>query len=391
MSKEIRLAVLISLFVFALLMLMTLSGNVGASPLAQEATATPTATFAPLFEDDLETLLGCPPGQPEGYGTLTPSPGWMVLCASCLPTQTALPTSTPVLNETQVAEMTLTVQPTTTATAAPTMTPTPQSYPTTNRIQCWGGTSGHVCEEDNNYYVRQTITGTFSNGGLAGANLKQHLFPDGFGSAPNRLVTYRISVEIHEQYGTDQNRINSSIRVRRIGNYYTSYFSSSEGLVSDYGTDLTVSQQFEFSFISSTIFTDYLSFDLLSAADWPAWGEYTVILEAWSDVVPVVSTPTPTPTPDAGSYCAVIDTEAEVTETPEIRVGVPQCKVYAGRVIPLSWFGWIGIELDDLVVPSISICVQPITFGRLVMDDVVIDFDLMFYLVIVLILAWLLF
>ena len=226
---------------------------------------------------------------------------------------------------------------------------------------------------------------------LATASLKQHLFPDGYGSAPNRLVTYRVSVEIHEDYITNQNRINSSVRLRRVGNYGTTFFSSSEGLVSGYGENVMVFALFEFSFVGSTIFTDYLTFDLLSDPDFPASGSYSITLEAWSDVVPETPTPTPTPAPDMGSYCAAIDTEAEVTETPEIRVGVPQCKVYEGRVIPLSWFGWIGIDLDDLVVPSISICVQPITFGRLVMDDVIIDFDLMFYLVIVLILAWLIF
>lgn len=115
MKKSFSVLVMVFILYFVVLAVGPASAQVPTS--TPHPSSTPKNTLTPT------PTIDCPPGLPEGWGTYTPSPLWMLECEPCLnaltPTSTGLPSVTPTHSGTGTPYPTFTPTGTVTPTATP--------------------------------------------------------------------------------------------------------------------------------------------------------------------------------------------------------------------------------------------------------------------------------
>jgi hypothetical protein len=372
---------------------------VGAYEDYQEVTSTPeattTVTAPPAYQPQILSTqdlgdLSCPPdgSNPVGWGTVTPSSGWNLLCSQCVsqsewatstPADTATPNPTYVYL-TQAAcqtaapggEPCITSTPTVTPLSTTTMTSTPSS-----NIVFTGGSlvsTGSVYFSDTAEFQRtwsRVLTSdlvTFS--GYVGIRDASTTRWD------NRLVDFQTTytgsgyvywnadfVESHENatlnsvslilHDNDGDEI-----IDLINNPIGSAYLSSSGTIF-----------YRLSYNSKNPFMSYS----IPAAEFTDNG--TVISN-----VPFEPTPTPTVTPTASplGYCqSVSNVESGFSWS-----GITYGETYCQDIGPYGGFDFNGLTANPIgAFPWIAhLCLQDVSFGNAVIFDVEISLEVVLYI-----------
>jgi len=338
-----------------------------AAPSADGVTPTVTspAGWVPTVLPTLDySNLDCPTGTPVGWGTVTPDPGWLVMCEQCIP-QTALPTSTP---RPSTPDPSVTGTP---ATATPTatleVTPTPSGHLT--GLSCgWVEGSGSTCEASE----------------------------DGA-----RLYIY---VPYQDVYGTT-NEMHFIIGPELVGHqiYITYFFETTYGNSCGFGLNYP---WWRTELGRTTAGLDTWVSDHANAGDYYFWTQDEVstvyspggaFLKTWmisgwpcsymSDMgahaiittYPTAVTPTPTPAVSSG-YCGSVQSTQDLFGWDGIDFGASAC-FDIGPYSGISILGW-----DFAATPHLAhLCAQDVSLGTVTIFGVSLSLQVIAY---VLGIAW---
>lgn len=369
----------------------------------------PTATFRPLFPSTtpLPTdFYECSGTQPAGYGVVTPGPGWLWNCGKCI---------TPVSNypwATTNPEPTFTWEDFFDATAAPAVTITPNapavtSTPATSGFKAQSINQGQYPNIVTNLSegVAQTVAWTYSyvldGGNLGGVN----------GPYPQ---TMGISMSGHVKFTTDSTYCGSAVwfEIASTDGYTTpngydwevvesdimglpagtsdNYINGEDRLfkILDGGCGSVYEKDFNVK-INVTFRNDNMYYN-----GWPVKlailaNYYLTTKEGTTTTTfyngPVPLTPIPEPPNDCDNIASAPGDEAgygagsygnDYFALPVFGVGQSSCFAFGGNFIPLAWAqAFYSGSPDDALLPSVQVCLAPITFGNLVIFNKTIELD----------------
>jgi len=372
-----------------LLILLLVSGT--NKVLAQDPSETPTPTDVSIWSVPTQgptVDLGCNNGSnPVGFGTGTPDPYWLSKCQGCI-TRTPLynwPTNTPDPRT-----------PTVTATPIPTATQVPNSL-----YECTGATAG-TCEILPGNVIKYHFTGSNVHG--SGSSYRIWLGYGGFKRPQGTdLHFYYIgTVRARNTHPTSAQGVGMDAKVDGVSNRLTVAIGNVIGIGAD--TTFTLREHYYplsyLNDVSSTtflagIYTRYIQGNA-TLADYVLYDfdYYIYVSPVELDINTLGYQPTPTPTPITG-YCRVAQTQVPNTidntmfnnpyfALPNIRYGWSRC-MYVGLHIP-DWATQIYLdngasqeEIDRYNQNSFQLCVKPIKFGNIAILGLVINLDLISY------------
>lgn len=354
----------------------------------QTATAAPTNTWQPLFPSSTPVptrSYACPGNVPEGWGTLTPGLLWSANCGTCLLTQTVQPSPT--------WDGSSTPPPTATATSV-----SPSNNGDEVVVEIWQGSGivanfNHVSPpgywEGRSLQLNTQIQGPVIGAAFALTNLS--------GSCNLKRMNSDLWT-------------NTSDTLESLGGYYVSLpaYTSNEwlnkGVPAPWSSQAEMDTWIDLHFGLDAYWLQNgalilpegdAQVDLYWEFGWYCAGQLDVYPVALIGVgaLPLQETP-----PSEASYCASVqgfdplDSGGLGVELPQILVGEAQCSGLGAITIPFSILNLIGEwEFSDLVIPGISVCFRPVSFGTLQLFGVAVDLDLMVLLMSgALVLRWML-
>lgn len=354
---------------------------------AQEPTNTPEPVPLYLTPTPLGTLVPyrglrpCPDGGvPAGWGTVTPSPRWLMECAHCVPADAAIATVTPLAYAPPVtlptpgptidlwATPSFTVTPGVTGT--PTSTPTPTPTPVYEHLRvyeglvdCSGGGSGSLLVDE---------YGCIEYEGSASSGESRREWTICHTEAFTASVSAHVAVS-HQYAGY------SFLRFNGWGNmgappYLVNVFAGH--------LDYPVSNFYEGvwkgahtgsgEWFKSGIAWEYGIWS--GPSSYSFWACFNgAQVEEEPEITPTPGlTPTPTPTPQVGyDYCYTvedIDSLGPDQGLPSIGIGYSTC----------YGTGAINFELPivgEVSIPAISVCFDRLTMGEVQILGVSLDMD----------------
>lgn len=355
------------LLFFCLLFLLLSSQvlRVSASELYQDATATITATFRPMFptETPIPTKnYTCPTGQPSGAGTVTPSVYWQLQCAPCL--DQAVATTTPFPVSTFMIPLTQTQQALVTPSVTPTGTSLPPTVAPSENIgfyfttYCYGNNnSGTTCTlSNNNRTLHITTVGQYN--------------PYGQEVDFRVAISPRVSLSVSPKLYYSANIAGSTAPSQRIGYNVSHGGGYVTGTSSTYTTTHSMWGQFDENIV--VVYENYPT---------NVWDSMSIDLWVYLDnpAVPTM-TPVPSPTSTPSGYCGSIigttsygDGGGDFT-LPVVTRGAISCPVSFDRItVPL--YGVFG--LPDITIPGVHICFEEVDFGTFLYYGVSINMNML--------------
>jgi len=336
---------------------------------ADTFTVTPSPTFHSLFPSATPGpgIFSCPLGTPIGYGTVTPDAAWELLCAQCLGTSTLQFTSTAVQNNLTQTAVALTGTVTPSPTVTPSVTPSPV---VTANPAFYLDFGGHWFGGYNTPYIIYAPTMTHTQ--VNAATIKF----DGSVAVTDNSEVFAGSFYFE------------NFAVAYGGGCWYTYtfyysFSGDNDLALYNGGTLLGTGSVSGSFQSMAWSCGggaadlYVRYEDPGPANMP--GTYAKVYTLTISMAPIAPPVTPTPTPGS-SYCSAVadggGAGGDPFILPDITGGEPVCSNgVGGFIIPFSWFGIIGIDLPDLVVPKLTVCYIPTSFGHIVLAYNDIDLD----------------
>jgi hypothetical protein len=188
----------------------------------------------------------------------------------------------------------------------PYVAPTPTPSPTpSDRISCYGGTTGVQCVEDTNSYIRMEI-----NQVSGGGNGDVHLRFLGLTANSPRNINVRVYAEHNENSTHSLNRVNDTLEIRR-NDGHDELYNQPQWLLSDRGLTVSATGTFESAFYANNgpMPPFYYDVRVVGDLDWLLTsGNLFVRLEVWTDEVALpTATPQPTSTPIPDCLCPLDD------------------------------------------------------------------------------------
>ncbi len=388
----------IPVIVIALLLPLSL---VATSAYAQSPTDTPTPTITappPVLPQITDVVLGdytCPTGTPVGYGTVTPSSLWSLMCDQCVytPPPTSTPAATRTLSpdyQTLTAVSALTTTPTPTSPSTPTVSPTPVSTPTDDILSCGD------YQDEGVYCV--------DYGNLLAYDIPHHLSPPVYhvrhGAPAYRYllsqsanIYYRLDVLGYDTWlAQAQHYSGGDVQLTKSYDYFGAV-AISHSVVAEWWGYYTI------PYPASYVGTDYVpvgqhwySYHYNNFTPWLRWyidGNHRMYVST-SPILGDDPTITPTPEPLPSSYCSVVSDDAAMQGFgwTGITTGATAC-YDLGNVGLWDWVGHIGNleppsshDAWNIRIPWIAhICLTDISLGTLTIYNVVVDLTAVAYIV----------
>jgi len=345
-------------------------------------TPTPTSTFSPLTNpsgDAEDRNVICPDGQPAGWGSVTPSPKWLMECGQCI---------TPVSSYDWGDDFDFGDNP---FIPTPTITPTLDPLMKANYAKACGYNivDGGIQDACNELYLANSTNGGLLEGwwyikGRATTKCDNGIICSQAG-AYIRNEVHNAAGTIHEfEYycEVDDNDGHHVVQGQNTGgNVYLG--TAPLGVIYDgeyecnIRTLVTAGNTYHQMRFSVRVDSGYYYHNEAVYPDELEYRPYPFEREIGGD---------PTSTPDA-DYCANVNADGEnydplnPDDDPNFNmggfyVGTAQCFTIGGFEIPIEWMNnFVGSSFSNPTLPGTQWCFTPIEFGYLTVFGVELDLD----------------
>jgi len=306
MNVKQKVPLIVCLIVLSFILLFSAVVPAGAS--FADYLNTPYPTFTQVAYNTsapISTIsLGCSPGTPIGWGTVTPDPEWLLLCASCVPVDTVTPTSQPFPTSTLYLTPDGTTTATPGATLTPTVSPTPQAVP----LYCDPNSRGGECVQVDPY----TVGGFFewidplTPYNYVGAQAA--LLTMGVAQGTTIYVTFNYAYwAIQSHYGVD--RLTTGYLTGNSGAHFETIFTNEIVPANNLWFHIMADPHY-YNFVSGVQHQNGMLFYNENTrtginGDYDGSGEFEVYVSTNGYYTPVYLTPTPV----VGDYCSVVSSE----------------------------------------------------------------------------------